>query len=159
VPLFATATNKLSAGDQVTLCHELTLTLRAVQVIPLGEVITRFVPAADTATNKLSAGDQVTLDHVLASAAERAVQVKPSGLVMTRLVPVLATATNKFSVGDQVTPDHVLASEAVCVCQVNVGAALTRPGNTNNDTNNDTMSAITVTQLRYFGSGLLLVVD
>ena len=62
-------------------------TLRAVQVVPFGEVITRLVPSLLTATyNPLP---KATDCQAFASAAVRPVQVIPSGEVATLFVPPL----------------------------------------------------------------------
>jgi DME family drug/metabolite transporter len=60
----ATATNNDNSGDQHTDCHTFaSAAARAVQVIPFGDVMTRFVPFHPTATNKDNCGDQHTDIH------------------------------------------------------------------------------------------------
>ena len=84
LPEDTTATNRLNSGDQQMSCQSLSLDgVRAVQVIPSGEVITRSpVPVYATATNKLSSGDQQTERQLLSLDGVRAVQVIPSGEVI-----------------------------------------------------------------------------
>ena len=61
-----------------------------VQVIPSGEVITRFpVPLLETAQNKPASFDHATPNQLLSAADVLEVQVIPSGEVITRFpVPV-----------------------------------------------------------------------
>ena len=103
--------------------------MRAVQVMPSGEVMIRAVPPKSaTATNVSCPGTppQVTEFQLLSAAEVRLVQVVPSGDVMTRLpVPLLATATN-FSCPagpPQVTEFHALGTAAVRVVHTTPGSA------------------------------------
>ncbi len=89
VPLAAQATKRDACGDHAILSHWLSSAdVREVQVVPLGEVITRLLlPSCDTATNSPFSADQQTARHWFAAAAVLAVHVTPSGEVITRFVP------------------------------------------------------------------------
>ena len=116
VPVYATAQNRRSSGDQQTEFQLLSVAeVRDVQVIPSGLVMTRFpVPVIATAQNSRSSGDQQTEFQLLSAAEVRDVQVIPSGLVMTRSsVPVFDTAQNRRSSGDQQTPYQLLSAAEV----------------------------------------------
>ncbi|MNT92255.1 hypothetical protein D3C72_2335080 [compost metagenome] len=60
--------------------------VRAVQLTPSGEVITRLPDPVDaTAANRPISGAQTTVIQLLSAALVRIVQLIPSGLVITRL--------------------------------------------------------------------------
>lgn len=78
VPFVATAQNNLRAGAQQTVCQAFcSAAVRAVHVVPSGDVITRCVPSEEVAQNIPRNGDQQTLLQVFDSAALWEVQVTP----------------------------------------------------------------------------------
>jgi len=91
-----------------------------VQVMPLGEVMTRFpVPVSATAQKRESSGAQHTEVQLLSAALARVVQVMPSGEVMTRLpVPLLLTVQKSPSSGAQQMPRQLLSAALALVVHV-----------------------------------------
>ena len=115
IPEFDTAQNKDNSGDQQILNQPLSAgVVRAVQLIPSGEVITLLpVPEVDTAQNKDNSGDQQILCQLLSAGVVRVVQLIPSGEVITLLpVPEYATAQNKDNSGEQQILFQPLSSTA-----------------------------------------------
>ena len=103
--------------------------MRAVQVIPFGEVIKIFVLFA-TAQKRPVSFDHTTDCHEL-SAEVRDVQLMPSGEVITRLpetVPLEATAQNRPFSGDHMTDCQFLSAAEVRDVQViPLGEVITLP--------------------------------
>ena len=96
--------------------------------MPLGEVITRFVPSVLIATKRDKPGDQHISFHEFASAADRLVHVMPLGEVITLFVPSAETAQNKSRSGDQQTDCQLFASAAVLAVHVMpLGEVATEP--------------------------------
>jgi hypothetical protein len=122
-PELATAQKSDNSGAQQTEFHALSNpeVLRVVQVIPSGEVITRFaVPELATAQNKERAGDHVTEFQALSLlVVSLAVHTMLSELVMTlSAVPELATAQKSVLSGAQHTEFHALLGAPLRVAQV-----------------------------------------
>jgi hypothetical protein len=102
--LFETATKIPSSGLQQTPRQDDEITDLAVQLIPSGEVITRFVPVDDTAQNIPNAGLQHTELNTLLSGVYLVVQLTPSVELAARIfVPVEPTDTKMPNSGLQHT--------------------------------------------------------
>jgi hypothetical protein len=90
VPVFATAQNSRSSGDQHTLRQSLASeAVRVVHVVPSGDVLT--APAPPTAQNNRSSGDQQT-DCTESAPLGLVVQAAPSSDVIVESELLLATA-------------------------------------------------------------------